>query len=1367
MAIIVQVFFSFFFTDWISQHLQNKIGSGVQINLEKARLNLFTRNLRLSNFSITYLSDSGENQEIHFEKVELQGLAFHALLREGQIKADFLRVENPGMSFQWNSLDSLASEQAYRLPAPLEKISEDSYIRAGEINQISLEISMPDAGLASRQSFTMDLLFEDARATHGRRTVGFFEIRLRDYSFDLPDGLHRISAREALLNTRDRIIKGKELRLFPLDHAGSVQSNLYQLYLPEWQMNTDILSLLDSDSLIVDSLFIGNADFRFISDLESPFSVNLASSNSPYQLIQGVLQTLRIKHLEIKNAQAGYFLNTSEVNPRISAGNVRLIMEDFLLNENSVRDPDRILLSRQIEGEIYDVRIALKDSIHIAESERLRLSSKDRLFRAEGVQIRPNSTLIGKPGQEAEFQYFTLSLPGLDLSGANLAEMINGRFFTSQNLDIQYPRLALYLNDKEENRILEKVEPLDVYPYLSEFFNHVNIDQLRISQGQFYLSSRRENGRDSLGIASLGLELYGLQIDSLTAQKTQNKIFYAENIALEMAGYYLRLADGIHTLQADSLRLSTFDSLITLKELKLKPENPLAGKGQSRYTYFDMEIPQVQLEAITIKEAFYNENIKVKRVLALAPRMKTESFNTIARLRDPEDRNPILSLEGAEKILGDYFSSLEIMKVEIEEGHLTSSVTLPNERVWLTDTDLEAEITGLNFRPERGLYAQNTRMELGNFYLALPDQTHTLKANDISFDLNTARLQVNGLSINAKENSTIPTQVNILADSLILLNYRPGKETFFVQQTGPLEVYQPKAALKLYPGSEKKSTITPLEILAPVIQVNGWLIQNGSLDIRIYGENKQDKPSRLLSNVQWVGDTTLVLGSEREYASKAIRNTRFVQLDNLQFNQSLEENQLRIATLNYRNTSQRLEARDLFIAGKRSQNTSTSPFHLAAEGLIINGFLPEKLYSEKEFSASSTTLQEPILRTSTFPIGAEGEDSDNKTPFDFEIHLGELMLNEGQIIAARDGKDSLRISGLNGSIKGILFDETHLKPLQEVQPRLFFDGFAIMDKEGIYRYSSGSIAIDRGAARMVIKDFAIMPTLSEDAFYKKLGVARDYLQLQADSLVLEGLDYDALVDQEAWIAEDAHLYGLEIRDLKNRKWPEDPKRTPPFPMELLLQMDKTVHLKKLHLHDAVVRYEEIPKTGGLSGKMEFFELNAEINNLSNVPDSLQKNDLLTLRAQARVMNKAWVSLNFQTHLLDKEGQFAMDGRLEEMEMTAFNPVLKPLTFIEVVEGELKSFDFYIEANKQKAGGRVRMEYRNLKVAILDENSPNLSEEKAFTSFLANTFVIRKRSSRKIGQAPWQEVEFERDESKSIFNFWWKSLLSGIKPSLGL
>jgi hypothetical protein len=61
-----------------------------------------------------------------------------------------------------------------------------------------------------------------------------------------------------------------------------------------------------------------------------------------------------------------------------------------------------------------------------------------------------------------------------------------------------------------------------------------------------------------------------------------------------------------------------------------------------------------------------------------------------------------------------------------------------------------------------------------------------------------------------------------------------------------------------------------------------------------------------------------------------------------------------------------------------------------------------------------------------------------------------------------------------------------------------------------------------------------------------------------------------------------------------------------------------------------------------------------------------------------------------------------------------------------------------------------------------ERSPDESD---FKTFLINTIIKNdKDKDVPIGKRTGK-IEFERDRKRQIFNYWWKSLLSGIKASV--
>jgi hypothetical protein len=69
----------------------------------------------------------------------------------------------------------------------------------------------------------------------------------------------------------------------------------------------------------------------------------------------------------------------------------------------------------------------------------------------------------------------------------------------------------------------------------------------------------------------------------------------------------------------------------------------------------------------------------------------------------------------------------------------------------------------------------------------------------------------------------------------------------------------------------------------------------------------------------------------------------------------------------------------------------------------------------------------------------------------------------------------------------------------------------------------------------------------------------------------------------------------------------------------------------------------------------------------------------------------------------------------------------------------------------------------LAVAI-NEQKDKSNIAKKIGSFLINNFVIEKENQPDKNFRPGS-IEFERDTTRSIFNFWWKSIASGLESSI--
>lgn len=137
----------------------------------------------------------------------------------------------------------------------------------------------------------------------------------------------------------------------------------------------------------------------------------------------------------------------------------------------------------------------------------------------------------------------------------------------------------------------------------------------------------------------------------------------------------------------------------------------------------------------------------------------------------------------------------------------------------------------------------------------------------------------------------------------------------------------------------------------------------------------------------------------------------------------------------------------------------------------------------------------------------------------------------------------------------------------------------------------------------------------------------------------------------------------------------------------------------------------------------------------------------------------------------------MKGSLKNFDFTKINPVLTPSTPLEIESGTLDDLGFTFSYNDNHAHGELQLTYHDLKVITFRETRDEKTGKRKrkrddegedkdnFKTFLLNAFVIRKNMDEKLPEDKRTgTIDFPRDQTRSIFNFWWKSLLSGFKSA---
>lgn len=116
-------------------------------------------------------------------------------------------------------------------------------------------------------------------------------------------------------------------------------------------------------------------------------------------------------------------------------------------------------------------------------------------------------------------------------------------------------------------------------------------------------------------------------------------------------------------------------------------------------------------------------------------------------------------------------------------------------------------------------------------------------------------------------------------------------------------------------------------------------------------------------------------------------------------------------------------------------------------------------------------------------------------------------------------------------------------------------------------------------------------------------------------------------------------------------------------------------------------------------------------------------------------------------------------------MHILNPVLEPLAMVSIRSGRVDKFNFDFAADNKQAIGQLFFGYNNLRISVLELKDGNTKEAR-FASFIANSLLLRSKNPRGKELLP-DEISFQRDQKRSVLNYWWKSIFSGVRNTLGI
>ena len=438
--------------------------------------------------------------------------------------------------------------------------------------------------------------------------------------------------------------------------------------------------------------------------------------------------------------------------------------------------------------------------------------------------------------------------------------------------------------------------------------------------------------------------------------------------------------------------------------------------------------------------------------------------------------------------------------------------------------------------------------------------------------------------------------------------------------------------------------------------------------------------------------------------------------------------------------------------------TSKNHTYLKLEKLQLKGIGYWDLLFNKKVSLRNLTLMNPKINHYPYQRRVSEKDKDKELEKGLKtITIEELSLVNGGLNIMKNETDSISISVSAYDLKALNF-KINLETLATVP--VVYSRFYVKAKDILLNhsdYESFKIdSINTTKENVTIKNLQLIPKYTKQELSKHLSKERDHIQLKIPEIVLEKPDFNYANKRLGIRAPSVKITEPNL-EIYRDKLVTDDLTIKPLYSKSLRNLNFNLNIRKTQIKNGYISYAELVEPDKSAGKIFFKNVNAVVNNISNLKDA-KKTDI---KIDSRFMGVAPLELNWSFDVNNQADALYVSGSVINLPASVLNPFFKPNLNV-ITEGTLQQMYFTFNGDNIKSSGTMKMKYDDFKFNILRKKTSKINK---FLTAIGNIFIKDGDKNTNVQGFRYGTIEAERDSTKSFFNYLWINVKSGVISTL--
>lgn len=1331
---IVVVIGMFYANDKLNK-LGNEISKNVLINLvkeeskglyelsfDKIDLDILGRAIRIynarliPNFSnITDSSKISNLYQVHVDSVDINLRSVVKIYTENELVVEGVTVVNPQIRMtKINPEKKLLkfgreTGELYETIAEYLDLLKIEYFKVigGGLSHSPSQLSLNTIDFQITD-FTID-------PTQKKRKVFYSEaikLGLSNQSIDLPDSIHVLTFESFNLSTKDSILSFNNLKIQPRPHVNTDkvfnedEQNIYDILIPTLELKgINYLKAYEDNHLVIDQVNIPEPiiTIRSASDADS---TRKASDNTIGKSLLALFDLVKVSKLEINEGALDLIVKTKN-QQQFRSENISIALFNIMLDSNNYQINSRTSYFENAKIKIHDYNYKLPDSLHLISFNSLEINTMNSTLEVKDFVITPS-----RSNQDEDITRYSFDIPIINLEGIDYKQALLDKQMLLKKMSFESPTIIINPVDAKQNSDSSiAITPQVLQGFLKNFFEEIQAGQIEVNNGKVEVSNQ-------FLIDGISLNLLGLRIDTASSS-------------------WHHLADSI-SLYASSLTFNRKNQMLVVEQIKAGKQLHSFDLGSLYFndskTGNSIRTSGLRVVGVQLDSMIKSKIVQVEELVVTAPHIQIKSNFSQKNSGNSGwklPKNPITVTLNS----GSLNYSTASRKITVERFNTKISYLDKISLDYLQAGKIKAELPDLAHSitadslllPEKG-----QKLSVRRITARSTNETNKLKI----------KAEIPLLQFTSFQKKTLLSTGKLVADSL--------KLTASLLDIQWLQESIAKVTKKSR-SNDKESKERDFAINLSTLQLK---IKHSSLAIT---NDKSEKS-------QWKQENTTLTLQNVSFPTSSNKELLYSKGQVLEFSKltgnTSNGDSLSLGKSYYSTIKGRGEFSQVTYAGKDRKTQAK------ISKLEVDNWDLAKLANDNELSVGKVV-------TTGIAVNLTLNKSDSTNSFQEkqflpfrQLVLSQLKVDDINIdlYHVKNGRHyHIRNAGL--SLQKLRLDSAfNLRNLHHNVQSFTFSGKDFKEDLGKnYTISARSYTFSYPDAGLNIADFAMKNRHDRFEFSDKINFQTDWFDLNLKSIRLSGINLDKLMNETFEVQKVALTEG-EFTIFRDLNVPLDSTKYVPLPQELLSKVKYPVSIDSISVSTAINIYI-VPADGTGLGYISFSDLKGGIKNVTTRPGANSKPMKLSAKGMLNGLGEFQAKVDFPYN--SDKNVFSMKGSVGNMELATLNDMLVPIAAVEVRSGTNNSLTFNFSGNNDYSKGGMSFQYDNLKVNILDRQTyKSTGLNNNLRTFFANSFVVRGQNPNFFKNHEGS-IFYKRDKSRSIFNFWAKSLLSGAVSSIGI